>query len=349
MNILFFMSDDSCGVAYHRLHLPSRYIKAHEVRRRVTRIYEEDLKWADVLIISRVMDGIADEVKEKCIKYKVKLVVDVDDLWILPTNHILHTYYQKTGYGKKQEDYLRAADQVWTTNIRLAEEIKPFNKNVKIIPNALPFGEDQFTDERTPSDRVRFFYAGGHTHKHDISLLSDVCREMRKDEVFKEKGQFVLAGGFDGIKDVYVHGIWEKMERDYSGHAIGKPTYKRLYGKGCGNYMELYREADVGLVPLEDNRFTRCKSNLKLLECAAKKIPVICSNVATYTDNDPPVMFTPGIDNREGGSDWYFWIKTMIQDGFGKSTMGNRLYEWAQEHHNLHNTNKLREAAVNEL
>jgi glycosyltransferase involved in cell wall biosynthesis len=344
MNVLFFLSADEDGVAYHRLFLPSQYLENFEVRRRVKNIFPADMEWADVVVVSRLMDGPAEQIRGICDKYNVKLVVDVDDLWILPQNHILHQYYQKTQYGKKQEDYLKIADQVWTTNIRLADEIRPFNKNVIVIPNALPYGKEQFTDERTESDRVRFFYAGGHTHKHDINLLKDVNRELRNDPIFKEKGQFVLGGGYENPTDIYVDKIWADMEQVYSGHAVKSPTYKRLYGKGVHNYMELYREADVGLIPLEDNRFTRCKSNLKILECAAKKIPCIVSHMPTYWDNNPPTI-SAGIKQRSFGDA----IKALINDPAIVEIYGQYLYKWAMEHHYLPTVNKIREEALKNI
>lgn len=344
-NVLFFFSDYDDGVAFHRLRLPALYLQNINVRTRTKTLFPQDMEWANVLVISRLLDGKAEDIRKRCDDFNVKLVVDVDDLWILPTNHILHTSYIRTGYAKKQEEYLRVSDQVWTTNIRLAEEIKPFNANVFIIPNALPFGDHQFTPERTQSDRVRFFYAGGHTHKHDIALLSEVCRMMRKDPVFKEKGQFVLAGGYHDMSDVYVHGIWDKMEKDYSGYAVGKPTYKRLYSLPVDNYMDLYNEADVGLVALEENRFTRCKSNLKILECAAKKIPMIVSNVETYTDGRPPVYFVRNGDNKA----WANAIDELLRDAGLRQKAGEVLYHWATKHHELRNINKLREFAISAL
>jgi hypothetical protein len=166
---------------------------------------------------------------------------------------------------------------------------------------------------------------------------------MRKDADFRANGQFVLAGGNSDNSDPYVTGIWDAMEREYSGYAVNKPTYKRLYGKGIMDYMDLYREADVGLIPLEDNRFTRCKSNLKLLECAAKKIPVIVSDVANYRQNNPPVKFC------KTDMDFVTEIRKMLMSFELRHTYGEWLYEWAKENHNLHEINKLREAALDEL
>lgn len=344
MNLLFFMADGSDAVGYHRLLNPSRcYLGDHQIARRTKTLTAEDLDWADVLIISRLLDGKANEILFACRKYGVKIIVDVDDYWHLPVNHVLHGFYVKAGYAKKQEAYLGIADQVWVTNERLKKEVMPFNGKVRVIPNALPFGEDQFTDERTESERVRFFYAGGPTHRHDIALLSDVNRTMRKDVDFRREGQFVLAGFTTDHTDQYATGIWEQMERDYSGYAANKPTYKRLYGKTALDYMELYREADVGLIPLKQNRFTVCKSNLKLLECAAKKIPVIVSDIENYHQNEPPVKFC------KSEVDFVNEIRKFLKSFELRHTYGEWLYEWAQENHNLHKINELREQAIDEL
>ena len=343
MNVLFFQSAQNDGVGYHRLELPYAYLDMPNKRHRLGQLHQPDLEWADVLVISRVIDGNAWDTHQLCKRFGVKLVVDVDDLWILPRNHILHGYYQKTKYGEKQEQFLCIADQVWTTNTRLADEIKPFNTNVHIIPNALPYGDGQFNDSKNQSDRIRFFYAGGHTHKHDIALLSDVNRAMRKDELFKEKGQFVLAGGFENKQDVYVDKIWEDMEKMYSGHAVKSATYKRLFGRDTYSYMDLYKDADVGLIPLEDNRFTRCKSNLKILECAAKKIPAIVSDVATYRDNNPPVGF------YKSELTFKSYLYTYMELAAMQMLDGQELHDWAMEHHYLPTVNKLREKALNSI
>lgn len=325
-NILVFYSDINDAIAYHRLVLPGYYMK--NVKFRTAKLYPQDMEWADVLIISRVMDGEPDNIRKICNDHNVRLIIDVDDYWRLPGNHVLSQYYQKTKYGDKQEAYLRVADQVWTTNETLASEIRPFNSSVHIFPNAIPFGEFQFTEEREPSDRVRYFYAGGHTHRHDIALLSNVCRMIRKNELFKQRGQFVLAGGHAQREDIYVDTIWADMERNYSGHAPEKATFKRLYSLPVDQYMDLYKHADVGLVALEDNRFTRCKSNLKILECASKRIPVIISDIPTYRVGQPPVLFARNDKDFIDGIGFYL-------DATVREQAGEALYQWAFKHHNL--------------
>jgi len=43
---------------------------------------------------------------------------------------------------------MRVADLCTCTHERLAEEIYQFNTNVEIIPNALPYGEERFQDNK---------------------------------------------------------------------------------------------------------------------------------------------------------------------------------------------------------
>jgi hypothetical protein len=67
------------------------------------------------------------------------------------------------------------------------------------------------------------------------------------------------------------------------------------------------------------------KSNLKLLEAAAKKIPVICSKVNPYLDFDPPVFYV----ERQG--DWFRYVNLILNDRNAATEMGNKLFEWAQQ------------------
>lgn len=68
-------------------------------------------------------------------------------------------------------------------------------------------------------------------------------------------------------------------------------------------YMNFYNDADCSIVPLRATKFNSMKSNLKLLEAASKKIPVIGSNVEPYL-NSPMIQV-----NQQG--DWYKEIKKL--------------------------------------
>ena len=54
--------------------------------------------------------------------------------------------------------------------------------------------------------------------------------------------------------------------------------YRRLWGMDTVNYGKSYNFIDVSLVPLQQNLFTACKSELKLIEAGFMKKAVIVSN-----------------------------------------------------------------------
>ena len=50
-------------------------------------------------------------------------------------------------------------------------------------------------------------------------------------------------------------------------------------------YGLLYDQFDIAIAPLEDNRFNRCKSNLKIIEAGMKGLPIFVQNIHPYIDD----------------------------------------------------------------
>lgn len=329
MNILILSPDSANAVFYHRLYLP--FSRFDNVRFTYKRVYKEDLEWADILIVSRLVDNRAIDVYELCKKYNVKFYVDFDDWCELPDNHTLQSLYRKVNMKGLQTDLAKWADGVIVTNEQLKKLFYPYNKNIIVAANAFPFGELQFSDKKQPSERMRFFYAGGQTHKPDIELLREPAKQIRKDELFKKNGQFVLAG-YNNADQYY----WNWCEECYSGGRPNWDTFKRLDGMGINEYMSLYEHCDVGLVPLVDNLFNRCKSNLKLLELGTKNCAAIVTKISTYTVGNPPVKW---VEKKE---DWYKWVRYYLENPNAVIDDGMKLGEWVRAHHHIDKVNEVR-------
>jgi glycosyltransferase involved in cell wall biosynthesis len=71
---------------------------------------------------------------------------------------------------------IKFADVVWTTTKILAEKIRPYNKNVEVIKNAIDPNEKQFAYEDLSLKFDTFFYSGGSTHLKDLKLLGNAFR-----------------------------------------------------------------------------------------------------------------------------------------------------------------------------
>lgn len=316
------------GVSYHRLFNPVMFMEK-EYAMITDKLTEEELeKGYDILYVNRYIFNLEiDELLKLKAKYGFKLIVDADDYWHLDPWHIL---YGKYPY-KKVIDHIKAADFVTCTNIELYSEIKQLNKNVDILPNGLPYGEGQFTDTVTESDKVRFVYAGSITHEKDIAILKNPLKRVSDDPYLKENTQFILCG-YNPENPNTAH-IWGRMINDFT-VAFKLNAYVRS-ALAVTEYINFYNEADACLVPLVQSKFNSMKSNLKVLEAAVKNAAVIASDVKPYSDS-------PHIDKVSFQSDWYKKIKNIVKDPIYRKEMGFANGEHCRENFDLIKINKKR-------
>lgn len=316
------------GVGYHRMLLPISYMPkkfAYFTDTLTTSVLEEGY---DLLIINRVIHNMTlEEVLDIRNKYNMKLIIDIDDFWFLDPYHMAYDDYPT----QKVIDHIRSADLVTCTNERLWKEIKPINPKVEIIANALPYGMDQYVNIKTESEKVRFVHTGSITHDKDIELLRNPMKRVAADKSITSKAHFTICGYNDS--DEYTKHIWHRMISDFTcGLKLPSSVVKNLPPT---EYMNFYTNADVSVVPLHGTRFTSMKSNLKVLEAAANKIPVICSNVPPYDD----APFTIKINKQP---DWYASIKKVVNDAIYRNEMGEGNHQWCMEHFHLDKWNKIR-------
>lgn len=326
---------DNSGCDYHRVCLPFQYEQGrvdNAALEAAGNTLEDRMKVAELVVWNRDFPmGIDAAIKLKK-EYGFKVVVDLDDFWELYPHHFLYKYYRRHNVPSIIIRNLQLADAVTVTTARLADKVRPYNKNVHVIPNALPYGYDQFNDQRQPSDLFRFIYAGQKSHLHDLKLLQGPLQRVA-GERHRDMG-FVLAGYHHVFGDE--SNIWPKMEEIFSARGI-MPNYRRMENAPLQQYMDVYQEADAVLVPLESNSFNSYKSNLKLLEAAAKKLPVICQRVPPYSDShDAPVLW---VDRQ---TDWYRHIRYLHKNRSAAQELGEQLHAWAVQHYNIFSWNNIR-------
>lgn len=327
------MTDQNSGCGYHRVLLPLGFMQ--DIKGYVTNVITPDKTdgW-DVLLYNRLSPYDKDWAEAKNI-LGCKVVIDLDDYWKLPPNHINFGHYEV--FGSRIENNIRNADMVTVTNEALADKVRPFNDNVQVFPNALPFGRNQFIEDKRPSDLVRIFWCGGVTHEKDLKMLRGPISKLK---MHVDKIQMVLGGYTD--TDEYSKSIWDKMFSYFT--CGGKLPYKKIHSTRPVNYMQMYEHADIMVIPLEDSEWHSCKSNLKILEAATKRIPCIVSNVAPYNnDKDCPVLWV------NSQKDWFNHLNYLILNPDARIELGNKLYEWAQKKYNLEKVNEGRRSAFESL
>jgi hypothetical protein len=322
MRILALTSKNS-GVGYHRIMMPIVHLQKDYAF--ITDTISEEIleKGYDILLINRFLSNITlNQILEWRTKYKFKLVVDNDDYWYLEPSHQLYERYKVNNISEHIINYLKEADLCTCTHSRLADEIYQYNKNVVILPNALPYGYEQFNDEKTDSKLVRLFWSGSGTHRLDIGLLKNPLKRCLHLPIAT-----VIAGYNEQEKP-----IWDNMISSFTfGLKLNPVLYKY---SDVINYMNAYKDSDIGIVPLVDNKFNSMKSNLKVLEIASKKNPAIVSYVNPYLDLP--------VHHVKKQSDWYKHIKDLTLDKAMREESGKKLFEYCEKSYNFNVINSLR-------
>ena len=243
-------------------------------------------------------------------------VADIDDYWMPGKEHPIHDIIKFNKINEKIVANLKVASYITTTTEIFATEIRKFNKNVFVFPNAINPNESQFKEPTLESDRLRIGWLGGSSHLHDIQLLD---QSFNKIINLKDKLQFVLCGfdtrgtvteinnqtGEHNKRDILPHEtVWAQYEKIFTqNHVLVSEDYKkyllnytqevypnqydesyvRVWTQPVTSYAKNYSKFDVSLSPIKNTMFNRMKSQLKVIEAGFYKKALIASDLGPYT------------------------------------------------------------------
>ncbi len=135
----------------------------------------------------------------------------------------------------------------------------------------------------------------------------------------------------------YLRSFTQSME-----HIGLDQPYRRLWGRDAFNYGQLYNDIDVALVPLVNNEFNNCKSQLKIIEAGFMKKSVIVSEVHPYTidciNRENCLTVRPNMNLM----DWFLHIKRMINEPNLREDMAAALHETVKEKYHVKTQNAVR-------
>jgi len=243
-------------------------------------------------------------------------ICDIDDYWLPGKEHPLHQLIIQNKIHEKIIANIKAAKYVTTTTTLYADEIKKYNPNVFIFPNAIDPNESQFKEPTPESDRLRIGWLGGSSHLHDLMLLDGMVAKLNDR---KNKLQFVLCGfdtrgsiteinqqtGEQKQRPIKPHeSVWYDYEKiftnnysiidnDYKDflHKFENAPYEnemdknylRVWTKPVTSYAKNYSKFDVSIAPIKHHTFNKVKSQLKVIEAGFYKKALIASNYGPYT------------------------------------------------------------------
>jgi glycosyltransferase involved in cell wall biosynthesis len=256
------------------------------------------------------------EIIEKLKSEGIIVICDIDDYWLPTKEHPIHQLIVQNKLHEKIVANIKASSYVTTTTEIFANEIRKFNKNVIVLPNAIDPNDSQYKEPTLPSEKIRVGWLGGSSHLHDLKLLDGFVSKLSP---MKDKLQYYVCG-FDTrgvvteinketgekkqrpIKPEET--VWVKYEQIFTdnykivssnykdfldkfedGEFLGleNENYVRVWTRPVTSYAKNYSKFDISLAPIKNHVFNRMKSQLKVIEAGFYKKALIASNVGPYT------------------------------------------------------------------
>jgi len=246
----------------------------------------------------------------------IVVIGDIDDYWLPTKEHPIHQLIVSNKLHEKIMANLKVCDYVTTTTELFANEIRKFNKNVFVLPNAVDPKDPQFCEPTLPSEKIRIGWLGGSSHLHDLKLLDGlvpklsnyqnklqyyICgfdirgqvteinrqtgektqRPIRPEETVWVKYEQIFTDNYKIISEKYKNYLNTFVENDYLG--VENENYVRVWTRPVTSYAKNYSKFDISLAPIKNHVFNRMKSQLKVIEAGFYKKALIASNVGPYT------------------------------------------------------------------
>jgi tetratricopeptide (TPR) repeat protein len=161
--------------------------------------------------------------------------------------------------------YMRMADAVQVTGSGLADQFSFINPRMIIFENQMA---TVGTVGRRTSDRVTLGWAGSSGHRRDIEAVSDVIAQ---------------------VMHAYPHVDFACMsdETIYRILSAALPSGRIIYTPPgtLDDYLDFLQKLDIGIAPIQDNPYNRCRSDVKYLEYASRGVVPVLSALTPYKDS----------------------------------------------------------------
>lgn len=283
------------ALGYYRTFKPSQIIKGHQVDVVGTDIvnygstfeknWENIFKKYDIVWIMHFLnEQNAAAQAFFANKYKKKLIYDIDDNYLdVPESNPVHKDFAPT---KRNRSILSAsfffADALTVSTEPLKDRLQAHFRHVHdvekpmfVVPNMNDVNDWNFKTRAKHKDKIVIGYSGSNSHKDDLRMFFPILARLMKqhDNLYFE---FIGSIPKEELPD-YLKGCG--FTDDLLGRIAGLPATATFWE--YPQYLAQQRW-DIGVAPLVDSSFTRCKSHIKWLEYSMYKIPCVASRVYPY-------------------------------------------------------------------
>jgi glycosyltransferase involved in cell wall biosynthesis len=252
-----------------------------------------------------------------------RLVYEIDDdvFRVTPVNWQAYHVFSRPEIREAVTHQAQVADLITVTTSHLAAVMREEtgNPGVAVLPNCIPGWVLDMP--RASRERPAVGWAGGASHGSDVGLIVDPVRRFLR----RFPGWDFQLGGTD-FSESFLNPSGKARKpyllSDRVLHVPWVPVYEQP--------REYYATADfdIGLAPLTGTDFDLAKSDVKVLEWAARGIPSIATDCAVYRNF---------IRHGENGflvrhdHEWLKYMSVLANDAGLRASMGKAAREAACE------------------
>ncbi len=316
-NILVLATDPGSHISGIRLVIPLqrladrlgwalRLSPFHAVNRR-------DLRWADVVLIQRATRSREERVMAWLNAQRIPVIYEIDDLLTEPADHVMGAAELRK-HAPLVGRMLGMADAVSASTPRLVDELRPLTRSIHLVPNYGP-GEHLARAQHDDHSPVTLLIAA--SDRQAVGPMVAGIRAIQADRSVS-------------VETVAIGPIADSLEE------AGVP---------CRRFPGMPREAffatisalsnPIGLIPLDDSRFSACKSAVKFFDYACLGVPSICSNHPPYAD-----VIESGHDGMlcDSPHAWADAIRQLVLDAHARQKLADAAFRKVTQQHSLAQT-----------
>lgn len=302
---IVYLAPENSGVAYYRFWQPLENLKDRgliELRswgfdftgKIIPNPTISELKelcdWADLFIVGRRDDPAWQTMVALIKQFANKpVLLDIDDN-IFSVSPYIPAYQGYSPNGPMMEIHKTIAkmvDGIIVSTPALAEVYKEYNK-VGHVPNGI-----RYLYDKKPHEGINIGYMVSHSHLENAQIIEPaLVKILRK----YNNVRLYYTGAFKGFM--------ERLPKELECQVNYVPFYPLKDYLKYVNQLNL----DIGLAPLMDNDFNKCKSNIRILEYWQNRTAVIASPLPEYSST-----MTHGFDGYLSQDDeWEHWLDDLI-------------------------------------